>query len=315
MSEHDESAPVVVVRVRQRADPFGASTENDLSRRTALYPTIRIGAPLFGHAVADAGRWRIHAVVADTPQEARDTLAHRLRVRLRETVEPAVVAQLTAVVMVLDRVKVDEVIVAGCAHRIMRVETFARFGPDGPEPPRPTDRDPRAAADHDSFLDEEIVADPDAATDVSEAMPRVALMTTHYPRGQVPTDVHADSKAAIISHPLGVVLPPRFAAAECVGGSWRPYSRAVATPQLARNEIAFGLRHLEPLRLRLSAARARPYERAADDLDASLADEVIVAERRFRVTRIETLLRLSPAGPEGPRASDHDPEQPPAAER
>ncbi|MDM4783422.1 MULTISPECIES: DUF5954 family protein [unclassified Micromonospora] len=42
---------------------------------------------------------------------------------------------------------------------------------------------------------------------------------------------------------------------------------------------------------------------------------MIVAGRRFRVTRIGTLLRLSRAGIEGPRASDLDPEQPPAADR
>ncbi|MGC4885778.1 DUF5954 family protein [Micromonospora sp. DT227] len=314
MSEREELAPAVVVRVQQRTDPVGALTEDDSARRAARYPTIRIGAPLFGHAVADQGRWRVHAVVADTPQEARDTLAHRLRVRLAETVQPAVVADLTAVVQVLDRAKVDEVMVAGCAHRIVRVDTFARFGVDGPEPPRPTDRDPRGADEHDSFLDEEIVADPDAATGVSEAVLRVELMTAHYPRGQVPADVYADSKAAVISHPLGVVLPPRFAAAEFVGDSWRPYSRAVATPQLARDEIAFGLRHLEPLRLRLTDAQAGLYQQAADELDAEPVDELVVAGRRFRVTRIETLLRLSLAGPEVPRASDPDPDQPPAAD-
>ncbi|WP_233514056.1 DUF5954 family protein [Micromonospora craterilacus] len=35
--------------------------------------------------------------------------------------------------------------------------------------------------------------------------------------------------------------------------------------------------------------------------------------RRFRVTRIETLLRFSSDRPEGPRPSDHDPDPPPGA--
>ncbi|MBU8857722.1 hypothetical protein KSK32_10795 [Micromonospora sp. WMMB482] len=312
----EEQRAVVVLRVQRRDDPVGAVTEDDAARRGAAYPNIRIGAPLFGHAVqADAGRWRVHAVVSDTPQGARDNLAHRFREQRDETNDPAVVVELAAVLDVLDREKVDEVVVDGRVHRIVRVDTFARFGSDGPEPPRPTDRDPRDAADHDSFLDENIVIDPDAATGMGEAMLRAELITAHYPRAQVPADVYADSVAAVTSHPVGVVLPTRYAAAECVDGSWRPYSRAVATPQLARDEIAFGLRHIEPRLRRLTDEQATAYQQAADNLDADPVDELTVLGHRLRVTRIETLLRLSTDGPEGPRPSDPDPDQPPAADR
>ncbi|WP_018787878.1 DUF5954 family protein [Micromonospora sp. CNB394] len=311
----EKKAMPVVLRVHRRDDPVGAVTEDDAARRAVAYPRVRVGAPLFGHAVqADAGCWQVYAVVSDTPQAARDTLAHRLRERLDETDDAGLAAELTAVVNVLDREKTDEVVVAGREHRIVRVDTFARFGPDGPEPPRPTDRDPRDADDHDSFLDEEILVDPGASTGASEAMLRVELLTAHYPRAQVPSDVYADSVGAVTSHPIGVVLPVRYAAAESVGGSWRPYSRAVATPQLARDEIAFGLRYLEPRLLRLSDEQAVLYRQAADDLDANPVDDLTVLGRRFRVTRIETLLRVSAKGPEGPRRSDPDPEQPPAVE-
>ncbi|MEU7589998.1 DUF5954 family protein [Micromonospora sp. NPDC049230] len=312
----DGVQPPVVLRVQQPTDPVGAVTEDDAARRAAAYPKIRIGAPLFGHAVqADGGRWQVYAVVSDTPQAARDDLAHHLMEQLDETTDPSLAAELTTVLAVLELEKVDEVVVAGRVHRIVRVDTFARFGPDGPEPPRPTDRDPRDAEDNDSFLAPEIVIDPDAATGLSEAMLRVELTTAHYPRAQAPADAYADSVAAVTSHPVGVILPTRYAAAESVGGSWRPYSRAVATPQLARDEIAFGLRHIEPRLLRLTDDQTTAYQQAADALDINPVDNVTVLGRQFRVTRIETLLRMGSGGPEMPRPSDPDPDQPPGADR
>ncbi len=289
-------------------------TEDDAARRAAAYPIVRVGAPLFGHAVdLGDGRWQVHALVEDTPQAARDTLAHRLRERLAETTDPELAAELTAAVRILDWEKVDEIGVAGRAHRIIRADTFARFGPDGPEPPRPTDRDPGQAEEHDSFLDRVLVADPAAPTGVGEAMLKVELLTAHYPRAQVPADVYDDSVAAVHSHPNGVVLPTRYAAAECVDGAWRPFSRAVATPQEARDEITFAFRHIEPRINQLTDGETAAYQQAADDLDHSRADETTVLGRRFRVTRIETLLRFAPDGPEGPRRSDPDPDSPPEA--
>ncbi|MGC4814798.1 DUF5954 family protein [Micromonospora sp. DT228] len=312
----DEMPPPVILRVQQPTDPVGAVTEDDAARRTAAYPKIRVGAPLFGHAVqADGGRWQVYAVVSDTPQAARDDLAHHLMEQLDETTDPPLAAELTTALGVLDREKVDEVVITGRVHRIVRVDTFARFGPDGPEPPRPTDLDPRDAEDNDSFLAPEIVIDPDAATGLSEARLRVELTTAHYPRAQVPANVYADSVAAVASHPVGVILPTRHAAAESVGGSWRPYSRAVATPQLARDEIAFGLRHMEPRLLRLTDDQTAAYQQTADTLDTKPVDDVTVLGRHFRVTRIETLLRMGASGPEMPRPSDPDPDQPPGADR
>ncbi|MEU7925354.1 DUF5954 family protein [Micromonospora sp. NPDC049801] len=312
----DEVQPPVILRVQQPTDPVGAVTEEDAARRAAAYPMTRIGAPLFGHAVqVDDGRWQVYAVVSDTPQAARDELAHHLMEQLDETTDPPRAAELTTALDVLDREKVDEVVINGRVHRVVRVDTFARFGPDGPEPPRPTDRDPRNAEDHDSFLTPEIVIDPDAATGPSEAMLRAELTTAHYPRAQVPATVYAESVAAIASHPVGVILPTRYAAAESVAGSWRPYSRAVATPQLARDEITFGLRHIEPRLLRLTDDQTAAYQQTADDLDTNPVDDVTALGRHFRVTRIETLLRMSASGPEMPRPSDPDPDQPPGAGR
>ena len=80
------------------------------------------------------GRWRVQALENDTPQAARDSLAHRYRVRAAETTYAALAEELAAVVRVLDWEKVDELTIAGRRHRVIRADTFARFGSDGPEP-------------------------------------------------------------------------------------------------------------------------------------------------------------------------------------
>ncbi|MFI7650627.1 DUF5954 family protein [Micromonospora sp. NPDC049460] len=287
-------------------------TEDDAVRRASAYPMVRIGAPLFGYAVdRGGGRWQIHALVDDTPQAARNTLAHWLRERLAETTDPALAAELTALARVLQWEKVDQVTVAGRVHRIVRADTFARFGPDGPEPPRPTDPDPREAEECDSFLAGDLIADPAAPSGVGEATLRVELIPAHYARARVPAQVYADSVASVHSHPNGVVLPTRYAVAEYVNGGWQPYSRVVATPQHARDTLAFSFTYIQPRTSQLADDETAAYEQAAAALDGDRVDEIEVLGRRFRITRVETLLRFSPDGPEGPRPSDHDPEPPP----
>ncbi|MEU4337619.1 DUF5954 family protein [Micromonospora lupini] len=72
----------------------------------------QVSAPLFGHTVqADRGWWQVHAVVFDTPQAARDDLAHHLMEQLDETTTPSLAAESTTALGV-------------------------------PGPSRPTDRDP-----------------------------------------------------------------------------------------------------------------------------------------------------------------------------
>ncbi|SBT39051.1 DUF5954 family protein [Micromonospora narathiwatensis] len=313
--DNGEQPPGAVIRIERRDDPVNAVTEDDAARRAGAYPNLRVGAPLFGHAVdLGDGRWQVHALVDDAPQQARDTLASRLREQLADTADPDLAAELTATGQVLDWEKVDEVTVAGRRHRIVRADTFARFGPDGPEPPRPTDPDPREADRYESFLGgDDVIVDPDAPTGVAEAVLKVELLPAHYPRATVPADVYAQSVAAVRSHPNGVLLPTRYAVAEYVAGAWQPSSRAVATAQEARESIMFDFRWLIPRTGNPSEDEAAAYRQAADDLEASRADEVSVLGRRFRITRIETLLRFSSDGPEGPRPSDPDPDPPPEA--
>ncbi|MFI9526033.1 DUF5954 family protein [Micromonospora rosaria] len=316
MRDDEVMPPVSVIRVARRDDPVSAVTEDDAARRAVDYPTVRLGGPLFGHAeeLAD-GRWRLDALDEYTPQGARDALAERLRIRRTTVTEPALAAELDAVGDVLDWEKVDEVTVAGRRYRIVRTDTFARFGADGPEPPRPTDPDPLppGGAGADPGRTEGLVVSPDEPTGLAHALLKAEVLTAHYPRSGVPAQVYADSVRAVRTHPGAVILPTRYAVAEYVDGRWQPDSAAVASPQAARDLMTFGFRYLVPRLRTPTAAETRAYARAAADVDATRADEVTVLGRRFRVTRIEILLRFGVDGPEGPRPSDHDPEPPPEA--
>ncbi|MFI7208075.1 DUF5954 family protein [Micromonospora aurantiaca (nom. illeg.)] len=312
--EHGQSGPVVV-RVARPEHPVEAVAEDDAARRAAAYPSVRMGGPLFGHAedLGD-GLWCVRALWDDTPQAARDTLAHRFRERLAETTDPALAQDLVAVGRVLDWEKVDEVNVAGRRWRVVRADTFTRFGPDGPESPRPSDPDSGAAGSAGLYSDREgVVVDPGAPVGPVQAMVTVDLLSAHYPAAGVPADVHADSRLALRIHPRGVVLPAGYAVAECVEGRWRPASRHLASPQQAREAIAFKFRYMVPRVGQPTDAEIAAYAQAADEVEATRANEVKVLDHRFRVTRIETLLRFDRDGPEPPRPSDHDPEPPPEA--
>ncbi|GIJ30729.1 hypothetical protein Vqi01_58910 [Micromonospora qiuiae] len=86
----DEAPNPAVIRVVRQDDPVSAVTDHDAATRMQAYPVVRIGAPLFGHAVdLDGRRWQVHALFDDTPQDARTTLAHRLRERLLDTHRPS----------------------------------------------------------------------------------------------------------------------------------------------------------------------------------------------------------------------------------
>jgi hypothetical protein len=62
---------------------------------------------------------------------------------------------------------------------------------------------------------------------------------------------------------------------------------------------------LEPPEEELAA-----YREAALRLERDRVHQVRVADRRFRIIRVETAVRVGPDGPEPPRPSDHDPDLP-----
>ncbi|MEV1333168.1 DUF5954 family protein [Micromonospora costi] len=315
MSDEHEQLTPVVVRVARPEHPVAAVAEDDAARRAAAYPSVRMGGPLFGHAEdVGGGRWCVRALWDDTPQAARDTLAHRFRERLAETTDPVLARDLVAVGRVLDWEKVDEVSVAGRRWRVVRADTFTRFGPDGPEPPRPSDPDSGADDSAGLYSDREgVLVDPGAPVGPVQAMVTVDLLSALYPAAGVPADVHADSRRALRTHPHGVVLPAGYAVAECVDGRWRPASRNLASPRQSREAMTFKFRYMVPRLGQPTDAEIAAYAWAADEVDANPAHEVEVLDRRFRIIRVETLLRFGPDGPEPPRPSDHDPEPPPEA--
>lgn len=313
MSDGEDDVPLrPVIRVVRRDDPVSAVIEVDAQRRVAQYAELRLGAPVFGHA-EDLGdqRWLVRKVQDEWPQGARDTLRHGFRMRASETDDEALAAQLLAAERTLGWEKVDELTVGGHRYRIVRVQTAVRFGPDGPESPRPSDPDPLPAGEaHKADRFNDVVSDPSRPVSPVEAQLTIELLPANYSRQGIPADVYADSRRAVETHPAGVLLPTRYTVAEHVDGRWRQATSAHATPQSARDSITFRLRYLIPKLEDPSEDELAAYARAADELDATRADEIEVLNLRFRVVRVESLLRFGPDGPEPPRPSDHDPEPP-----
>lgn len=304
-----------MVRVVRPEHPVAAVAEDDAARRAVAYPSLRFGGPLFGHAedLGD-GRWCLRALWDDTPQAARDTLAHRFRECLAETTHPALAGDLGTVGWVLDWEKVDEVAVAGRRWRIARSDTFTRFGPDGPEPPRPSDPDSDPTGSAHPYSDREgVVVDPRAPVGPVQAMTMADLLSAYYPEAGVPANVYADSRTALPPIPTGWSWPP--------GTGWRNAStisggRRAATAPLSgrrgrRSRSSSGTwfpvsgttpTRRSPRTRRLPTRSTRPGHTRWTSSTAG-----------FRVIRIETLLRFDPDGPKAPRLSDHDPEPPPEA--
>lgn len=203
----------------------------------------------------------------------------------------------------LDRVAVDELRVLGTRYRVVRVEQFIRLGPDGPEPPRPSDPDPGEVGEAHRLPSriKGFVIDPYIGTGMAEGLLKFDLMQFVLKAGTAPPDVRGDSLRAVETHPGGVLLPAEFAIAECGGdGQWKPHSGAAPSPQAARDRLAVDFRVMTPIQQRLSEAEREEYARAADRLDEKRGAGIAVAGRRYRVARVEQLVRIGPDGPEGP---------------
>jgi Family of unknown function (DUF5954) len=120
-----------------------------------------------------------------------------------------------------------------------------------------------------------------------------------------------DLARAARTHPGGVLLPPAFIVGELRRGRWGPVQvTGLPTPQAARDSLVSHLRVWIPYELDLDPGQRAVYAAAADTVEAERADEVTVAGRRFRVVRLERLVRIGLDGPEGLRPSDPDPQPP-----
>ncbi|MFE2140814.1 DUF5954 family protein [Streptomyces sp. NPDC059456] len=336
------SRPMVV---RVPVEPVEAAVEADAADAHARAGDVVVRGPVFGVAAqgpGDGPRWRVlSAVTSGCPQQARDGLNSLLWFRAKDDAhDRAERRALLAAVARLEGGRVDELAVAGTRYRIVRAEEYAVTVPGGGmEGPRPTDPEPpvpdwsRVAAGPD--VDDGLVLDPDAPVTPAQAVEQLALRGLSYAGGRFPQDVRSDSRQALAGHPDVLLLPPSFTIVERTAGGWTPVNGPHASAHAARRALDFSLTWMWP-RLRgliaydadlhtdartvaaAGAAFAGPpaaelaeYAAAADRLRAGgRVNRLEFQGSVYEIARTRRLVRWGPDGPEGPRPSDADTQDP-----
>ncbi|MDX3384555.1 DUF5954 family protein [Streptomyces niveiscabiei] len=318
MRDFRDSAPsYLTVRVARQAGPIAAFAEQEAAEAMERYPmVVGLGVPqFFPTRERETGGWEILGPGCGEPQGARDGLGHHFRMSASEAEDEAVRRKWTAAAERIDREVVDEIRVRGERFRIARAGQFVRLGPNGPEPPRPSDLDTAdvGAAYRLDHRDEGFVIDPYTPTSLSDGLLKLELLSLAGPVGDVPQEVRDDAVAAQHGHPGGVLLTPVFVISRRErDGSWAPTNLGGthATPQGARDSLAHWLRVTGPWSRDLDDARKAEWAALADRLDETRKNVLVVDGLRHRVTRVDRIIRMGPDGPEGPRPSDHDSEPP-----
>ncbi|MEU6505521.1 DUF5954 family protein [Streptomyces sp. NPDC046942] len=320
MSDYRDDVPAyLTIRVTQQDGPLAAFAEQEAWQATQRYPQLMgvMIAEYFRARECEAGGWELLAAGADTPQDARDGLGSHFRMRAKEARDAgdeAARRTWTAAARRMDREVVNEVRVRGERFRIVRASRFIRMGPNGPEPPRPSDPDTaevgeayRAGPSVEGF-----VVDPFTGTGLSNGILKLELFHSLGVSPDAGPEAVADARRARREYPGGVLLPAVFMISERVEGRWRAFNPGAnhTTPQAARDSLASWLRVMAPFTLRLDEEQRAEYARLADRLDETRSNVITVAGVRYRVTRVERLIRVGPDGPEGPRPSDYDPQPP-----
>jgi Family of unknown function (DUF5954) len=144
---------------------------------------------------------------------------------------------------------------------VLKPRLFIRSGPAGPERPRTTDLDPGEPGRAHEFADPAagFMIDPVIATGLAEGMLKMDLLEAVYPEASVPPEVRADSARAVREHPGGMLLPTAYTTAELMDGRWKPTGPGTeATPQGARDSLAFYLRVFGPWQLELDSEQRTP---------------------------------------------------------
>ncbi|WP_189781146.1 DUF5954 family protein [Streptomyces capitiformicae] len=320
MTGYEDRVPgYLTFRVAPQEGPIAAFAEQEAWQARERYPGLMaVSLAEFFHArELDAGGWELSEYGSDTPQGARDTLGSHFRMRAKEA-EDAGDAKARkawmAAALRMDREVVDDLRVRGERYRIVRAAKFIRMGRGGPEPPRPSDPDPAEVGEAYRVRSRTkgFVVDPYTSAGLSDSLLKFDLLQLFGSASGTPEDVLADARHAAVACPGGVLLPAVFMISERVDGEWRSHNpgSSHSTPQGARDSLAAWLRVMAPFTLRLSDEKKAEYARAADLLDEKRGNSLSVDGTRFRVTRVERLIRIGPDGPEGPRPSDFDPEPP-----
>ncbi|RKS71733.1 hypothetical protein BZB76_4540 [Actinomadura pelletieri DSM 43383] len=280
------------------------------ARRT--HPLVLWYGPTYGVMERVANGWMMSGMERMTPQDARDSLAWWFRNMARNPGTPdAHRPQYREGAAFLERGRPDELTVAGRVFRVVRADRFCRFGVDGPEQPRPTDPDdlpePRTRRDarrfdHGLLPPAYAPGSPELLGERWETVPDGPL---------VPSEVTRDARRALVTHPGIARLAVRFTAAERENGTWPPHGPFLHSPASVRDHLATYFDTIVPMMLPSSPDVLAEYRHAADLLrDGTRRTEVTVLGRRFRVIRVEYVVRVGTDGPERPRPSDYDPEEP-----
>ncbi|WP_395107441.1 DUF5954 family protein [Actinomadura sp. SCN-SB] len=272
-------------------DPVAAVTLADACRSIAAYPELVAVGALFTAAERVDGGWQVVCPCDPLPQGARELLADHLEDTAGA--EPPVTRRLRS------GEPLDEVTVGGRRFRLVRIEQLVRTGPDGPEPPRPTDFDPRPG-DHrmPRHRPYDRIGDGMPAPDFATSELLCQLLDAAARAGNEPASAYLTP----------VRLAPAFTVAERSDGRWRPVGRLHDTPQRARDSLATYFRHVVPAVEHPGEAELAEYADAATLMaDSTRRNGIAVAGRRFRIVRLERLTLMGPEGPEPPRPSDADP--------
>ncbi|MCX5206911.1 DUF5954 family protein [Streptomyces sp. NBC_00237] len=323
----------MVVRVPR--EPVEAAVEADAVDAMVRAGDVAVRGPLFGVAVQgaeDGPRWRVvRAVVEGCPQQARDGLNSLLWFWAKdEAKDRDERRELLAAVARLEVERVDELTVLGSRYRIIRAEEYAGTGADGIERPRPTDPEPVAAdwsrEAETAKVDGGLVLDPDAPVTPSQAAEQLALRGLAYTGSRFPAEVLSDALRALETHPDVLLLPAAFRIVQQSDAGWTPAGCLHARAQDARKSLDFSLTYWQPrqrglipidadnlhtdARTCVAAGTAEPgselaaYAQASDRLRAGRLDQLTVLGAVHRIGRCRRLVRWGPDGPEGPRPSD-----------
>lgn len=297
MGNEDEALQRGLRTLLATTDPVAALAEQDALRAVRDFPQLVMVGPMFGIAEEHAGGWQVVSLGEATPQCSRDELAAHLRALAIDARDPT---EYLAGASLLDWERHDELVVAGHRFRIIRVEQVIRMNSGAPEPPRPTDPDPRHGRTRPpEFLS--CTASADETLQFDEAIRRPGFM---------PEDMVADAVKAMTDHPMLVLMSPAFTVAEYLEDGWRSATAVCPTPHRARESLAEYFQHVLPAIEQPSQDFQAEYALAARLLTEARLNEIEVAGRRFQILRLEKVARLGPDGPEPPRPSDFDPDPP-----
>lgn len=295
--------------------PWSAADVAGSARREALraqrtHPATLWFGPTYGVMEQVRAGWLMSCMTDPTPQAARDGLGWWFRVlaRRRSTGE-AEREEYWAASALLERERLNELRVAGRRFRVVRADRFFRYGLNGPESPRSTDpdtdRDPKPG------IFDVLTGGLLGAGDTPGGEVLLGERWEAVPKGtMVPAEVTREAQRALTTHPKIAMLAPRFAVTEEKDGHWPAQTGAIPSPADARRALATYFREIVPVMLQPSEEELTDYRRAARLLERDRLHHVRVAGRRFRIVRVETVVRIGADGPEPPRPSDHDPDPP-----